>query len=85
MRNTPELSHGYVDNVNNIPLGDIQNKLLKGEKIEKLPSDKIAYFHCKSGARSMMACSLLKKAGYTNINNIEGGYDAILLNTNLKF
>ena len=32
--------------------------------------------HCKSGYRSMIACSLLERAGYRNISNVEGGFDA---------
>ncbi len=32
--------------------------------------------HCKSGYRSMIACSLLQKAGYSNVINVAGGFDA---------
>jgi hydroxyacylglutathione hydrolase len=32
--------------------------------------------HCKSGYRSTIACSLLKKAGYHNVTNVIGGFDA---------
>jgi hydroxyacylglutathione hydrolase len=32
--------------------------------------------HCKSGYRSMIACSLLKRAGYENVINVIGGFDA---------
>ena len=32
--------------------------------------------HCKSGYRSMIACSLLKRAGYENVSNVIGGFDA---------
>ena len=32
--------------------------------------------HCKSGYRSMIACSLLKRAGYENVTNVIGGFDA---------
>ena len=32
--------------------------------------------HCKSGYRSMIACSLLQRAGFTNIINVVGGFDA---------
>jgi hydroxyacylglutathione hydrolase len=42
------------------------------------PLDKRAPFavHCKSGYRSMIACSLLKRAGYENVTNVIGGFDA---------
>jgi len=32
--------------------------------------------HCKSGYRSMVACSLLQRAGYENVANVTGGFDA---------
>ena len=32
--------------------------------------------HCKSGYRSMIACSLLNKAGYDKVTNVIGGFDA---------
>jgi len=32
--------------------------------------------HCKSGYRSVIACSLLQRAGYKNAINVVGGFDA---------
>ncbi len=32
--------------------------------------------HCKGGYRSMIACSLLQRAGFKNVFNIVGGFDA---------
>jgi glyoxylase-like metal-dependent hydrolase (beta-lactamase superfamily II)/rhodanese-related sulfurtransferase len=32
--------------------------------------------HCKSGYRSMIACSLLERAGHRNLINVAGGFDA---------
>jgi len=32
--------------------------------------------HCKSGYRSMIASSLLQRAGFRNVINVTGGYDA---------
>jgi rhodanese-related sulfurtransferase len=32
--------------------------------------------HCKGGYRSMIACSLLERAGYKNVVNVTGGFDA---------
>ncbi|MGA8301568.1 MAG: rhodanese-like domain-containing protein [Terriglobales bacterium] len=32
--------------------------------------------HCKSGYRSMIACSLLERAGHRNVVNLVGGFDA---------
>jgi len=35
-----------------------------------------AAVHCKSGYRSMIACSLLERAGHRHVLNVEGGFDA---------
>lgn len=32
--------------------------------------------HCKSGYRSIIACSLLERAGHRNVMNVTGGFDA---------
>lgn len=32
--------------------------------------------HCKGGYRSMIACSLLQRAGFKNVVNVAGGFDA---------
>ena len=32
--------------------------------------------HCKGGYRSMIACSLLQRAGFRNVTNVSGGFDA---------
>jgi len=32
--------------------------------------------HCKSGYRSMIACSLLQRAGFKHVTNVIGGFDA---------
>ena len=32
--------------------------------------------HCKSGYRSIIACSLLERAGHLNVINVAGGFDA---------
>jgi hydroxyacylglutathione hydrolase len=32
--------------------------------------------HCKSGYRSMIACSLLQRAGFRDVTNVIGGFDA---------
>jgi len=32
--------------------------------------------HCKGGYRSMIAASLLQRAGFHNVMNMTGGFDA---------
>jgi len=32
--------------------------------------------HCKGGYRSAIACSLIQRAGFENVMNLIGGFDA---------
>ena len=41
-----------------------------------LGRDETIAVHCKSGYRSIIACSLLERAGYNKIMNVTGGFDA---------
>lgn len=42
----------------------------------ELDRDAPVAVHCKSGYRSMVASSLLQRAGYKNVINVSGGFDA---------
>ena len=60
------------------PLSDLSNH------INKFTSDSENYVHCAGGYRSVIACSLLKQKGISNVTNIEGGFGAMKkLNINL--
>ena len=41
-----------------------------------LPPAEAVAVHCKSGYRSIIACSLLMRAGYSNTINVIGGFDS---------
>ncbi len=43
--------------------------------LPQLESNATVAVHCKSGYRSMIACSLLQRAGH-NVINVIGGFDA---------
>lgn len=45
-------------------------------RLPEIDSGRTIAVHCKSGYRSMIACSLLERAGYRNIVNVTGGFDA---------
>lgn len=51
----------------NIPLDELRDRL------SDIPKSKPVVVHCKSGARSKKAISLLKEHGYSNLLNLEGG------------
>jgi len=53
-----------------IPLGELAHRA--GE----LDRGKLLVVHCKGGYRSSVACSLLRRAGFRDIANLTGGFDA---------
>ncbi|MGA9802326.1 MAG: rhodanese-like domain-containing protein [Terriglobales bacterium] len=45
-------------------------------ELPKIDRERPVAVHCKSGYRSMIGCSLLERAGYRNVINVAGGFDA---------
>ncbi|MFA5943095.1 MAG: MBL fold metallo-hydrolase [Candidatus Thermoplasmatota archaeon] len=57
----------------NVPLAELSHRL--GD----VPRDRPVLVHCASGYRSSIAASLLRKAGWTQIYDVEGGLNALAL------
>lgn len=72
VREPDEYEHGHIEGAVNIPLG----KLIRDERLGIVPRDREIVVHCKSGVRGDMALQFLKSRGYTNIRNLEGGFEA---------
>jgi hydroxyacylglutathione hydrolase len=70
VRREPEWEAGHIDGASWWPLDNF--KVAPPEVDRDLP---IAV-HCKGGYRSMIACSLLERAGFKNVINVVGGFDA---------
>jgi hydroxyacylglutathione hydrolase len=70
VRREPEWHAGHIQGAVWWPLDNF--KVSPPELDRDLP---IAV-HCKSGYRSMIACSLLQRAGFRNIANVVAGFDA---------
>jgi hydroxyacylglutathione hydrolase len=73
VRREPEWEAGHIEGASWWPLDNF--KIAPPEIDRDLP---IAV-HCKGGYRSMIACSLLQRAGFQNVVNVVGGFDAWLL------
>jgi glyoxylase-like metal-dependent hydrolase (beta-lactamase superfamily II)/rhodanese-related sulfurtransferase len=73
VRREPEWEAGHIAGASWWPLDNF--KIAPPEIDRSLP---IAV-HCKGGYRSMIACSLLQRAGFQNVVNVVGGFDAWLL------
>lgn len=70
VRRQGEWQAGHIDPATNRALDDFPQELPAVDDSQPLA------VHCKSGYRSMIACSLLERAGHRNIFNVIGGYDA---------
>jgi len=70
VRREPEWQAGHIEGAAWWPLDNF--KVAPPEIDRNLP----LAVHCKGGYRSMIACSLLQRAGFRNITNVIGGFDA---------
>ncbi len=70
VRERGEQSGGVIDNSVRIPLGELKSRT--GE----LNPDKLLVVLCRGGYRSSIATSLLRRAGFRDIANLTGGFDA---------
>lgn len=67
VRTPEEYAEGHIEGSNNIPLQSIE----KTQTVIKEKSTPI-FVYCRSGARSTQATSILKRMGYTNVEDIGG-------------
>ncbi|HEU5451211.1 MAG TPA: rhodanese-like domain-containing protein [Terriglobales bacterium] len=75
VRRRGEWDAGHIDKAQWHALDDFPAAL------PKIDSTAPTAVHCKSGYRSMIACSYLQRAGHRNVVNVVGGYDAWLAET----
>jgi glyoxylase-like metal-dependent hydrolase (beta-lactamase superfamily II)/rhodanese-related sulfurtransferase len=72
VRREPEWQAGHVEGATWWPLDHFK---VSPPEIDRTAAIAV---HCKSGYRSMIACSLLQRAGFQNVTNVIGGFDAWL-------
>jgi glyoxylase-like metal-dependent hydrolase (beta-lactamase superfamily II)/rhodanese-related sulfurtransferase len=70
VRRESEWQAGHIPGASWAPLDRFQNAL------PELDRELSLAVHCKGGYRSMIACSFLERAGYRNLINVKGGFDA---------
>ena len=70
VRREPEWHAGHIEGAEWFPLDNF-----KISAPELNPTAPVAV-HCQGGYRSMIACSLLQRAGIENVLNVVGGFDA---------
>jgi rhodanese-related sulfurtransferase len=69
VREADELKSGRLLNAKHIPLGSLKQRIGELERYRETPMVVV----CRSGNRSAHACSLLSKAGFTQVYNLSGG------------
>jgi hydroxyacylglutathione hydrolase len=70
VRREPEWQAGHIEGAEWFPLDNFK---ISAPELD--PSSPVAV-HCQGGYRSMIACSLLQRAGLQNVINVTGGFDA---------
>jgi rhodanese-related sulfurtransferase len=70
VREPGEVEAGAIENSVRIPLGQLPSRTAE------LDASKLIVVHCKGGYRSSIATSILRRAGYRDIANLTGGFDA---------
>lgn len=73
VRERDEWDAGHIEGAEHFAL----SALMAGEQLQ-MPKDRAIILYCQKGKRSQMAAQILKAAGYTNLSNMTGGYDAWL-------
>lgn len=69
VREPGEYNTGHLVDSVHIPLGSLMDKLNQLEKYK----EKSLIIYCRSGNRSAQACEILKKQGFTQLYNLQGG------------
>jgi rhodanese-related sulfurtransferase len=80
VRRLNEFAEGHVKDAVNLPLEEMTDVA----QIAQLEEDQNIYVHCRSGYRSVIAASLLKRQGYHNLRNVLGGWQKIKDEKNIE-
>lgn len=67
VRTVNEFKNNHIKRFKNIPLNELKTRM------DKIPKDSKIIVICQSGNRSSIACRQLKKAGYKELYNVQGG------------
>lgn len=69
VRPAADFAQGHIINAVNIPMNGFKNQLATLNKYKGKP----IIINCRSGAQSSVACGQLRKAGFEQVFNLQGG------------
>lgn len=69
VRDEVEFASGHIADATHIPLADLEARVGELKKYQ----NKTILVNCQKGMRSAKACDILRKAEFTQVNNLQGG------------
>ena len=74
VRDEAEFASGHIADATHIPLADLEARIGELKKYQNKP----ILVNCQKGMRAAKACDILRKAEFTQVNNLQGGLSAWL-------
>ena len=74
VRDDAEFASGHIADAMHIPVADLAARVGELKKYQ----NKTILVNCQKGMRSAKACDILRKAEFTQVNNLQGGLSAWL-------
>ncbi len=71
VREPSEYQGGHVENAHSLPLPVLPKELITLDPAAKY------YLYCQTGYRSIIAASMMKQQGFSQVKNVTGGFDEI--------
>jgi rhodanese-related sulfurtransferase len=74
VRDDAEFASGHIADATHIPLANLEARIGELKKYQNKP----ILVNCQKGMRAAKACDILRKAEFTQVNNLQGGLSAWL-------
>jgi len=79
VRDPGERKRGFIEGSINIPVNQLRGRL------QEIPKDKPIIIYCAVGLRGYIASRILLENGFTDVQNLSGGYTSYNVHQNSRF